>query len=46
MRGAVPPLPQYAFTLWRLLKAQGQIYLFTKLVSRAGNSLNFEQQKF
>jgi len=29
MRGAVPPLPQYAFNAWCLVKAQGQLYLFT-----------------
>jgi hypothetical protein len=28
MSGAIPPLPQYAFTAWCLVKAQGQLYLF------------------
>jgi hypothetical protein len=27
MRGAIPPLPQYVFMAWCLLKALGQIYL-------------------
>jgi hypothetical protein len=27
MSGAIPPLPQYAFTAWCLVKAQGQLYL-------------------
>jgi hypothetical protein len=26
MRGAVPPLPQYAFNAWCLVKARGQLY--------------------
>jgi len=30
MRGAIPPLPQYAFVAWCLVKAQGQIYLYLK----------------
>jgi len=28
MSGTVPPLPQYAFMVWRSVKAQGQIYLY------------------
>jgi hypothetical protein len=28
MCGAVPPLPQYAFMAWCLVKAQGQLYLY------------------
>jgi hypothetical protein len=31
MSGAIPPLPLYAFMAWRLVKAQGQLYLFTFL---------------
>jgi len=27
MRRAIPPLSQYAFTLWCSVKAQGQLYL-------------------
>jgi hypothetical protein len=27
MRGAIPPLPQYAFMAWCLVKAQRQLYL-------------------
>jgi len=27
MRGAIPPLPQYAFMAWCSVKAQGQLYL-------------------
>jgi len=26
MRGAILPLPQYAFMAWCLVKAQGQLY--------------------
>jgi hypothetical protein len=28
MRGAVPPLHQYAFMAWCSVKAQGQLYLY------------------
>jgi hypothetical protein len=28
MRGAIPPLPQYAFMEWCSVKAQGQLYLY------------------
>jgi hypothetical protein len=28
MSGAIPPLPQYAFMVWCLVKAQGQIYFY------------------
>jgi hypothetical protein len=31
MGGAIPPLPQYAFMMWCLVKAQGQLYLFPYL---------------
>jgi len=31
MRGAIPPLPQYAFMAWSLVKAQGQLYLYLYL---------------
>jgi hypothetical protein len=33
MSVAVPPLPQYTFMAWCLVKAQGQpyLYLFTKI---------------
>jgi hypothetical protein len=27
MSGAIPPFPQYAFMVWCLVKAQGQLYL-------------------
>jgi len=30
MRGAVPPLPQYALMAWSSFKEQGQLYLFTQ----------------
>jgi hypothetical protein len=30
MRGAIPPLPHYAFMAWRSVKAQGEIYLYPK----------------
>jgi len=26
IRGAIPPLPQYAFIAWCSVKAQGQLY--------------------
>jgi len=29
MRGAIPPLPRYAFMAWCSVKAQGQLYLLT-----------------
>jgi hypothetical protein len=28
MSGAIPPLPQYVFTVWCSVKAQGQLYLY------------------
>jgi len=28
MRGAIPPLPQYAFMVWCSVKAQGQLNLY------------------
>jgi len=28
MRGAIPPLPHYAFMAWCLVKAQQQFYLY------------------
>jgi hypothetical protein len=28
MNGAIPPLPQYAFMAWCLVKAQEQLYLY------------------
>jgi len=28
MSGTIPPLPQYAFMAWYLVKAQGQLYPF------------------
>jgi hypothetical protein len=31
MSGAIPPLPQYAFMAWCLVKAQGQLYLYLYL---------------
>jgi len=33
MRGAIPPLPQYAFMVWCSVKAQGQLYLHLMIVS-------------
>jgi hypothetical protein len=35
MSGAIPPLPQYAFLAWCLVKAQGQLYLYLHLLARA-----------
>jgi hypothetical protein len=32
MRGAIPPLAQYAFMAWCLVKAQGQLYLYLYLL--------------
>jgi hypothetical protein len=31
MSGAIHPLPQYAFTAWCSVKAQGQLYLYLYL---------------
>jgi hypothetical protein len=31
MRGAIPPLPQYAFMAWCLVKAQGQLYILKEV---------------
>jgi hypothetical protein len=28
MSGAIPPLPQYVFMEWCLVKAQGKLYLY------------------
>jgi hypothetical protein len=28
MRGAIPPLPQYAFMAWCPVEARGQLYLY------------------
>jgi len=28
MRGVIPPLTQYVFMAWCLVKAQGQLYLY------------------
>jgi hypothetical protein len=33
MPGAIPPLPQYAFMAWCLVKAQGQFYLYLSTVT-------------
>jgi hypothetical protein len=30
MRGAIPPLPHYAFMAWCPVAAQGQLYLYRK----------------
>jgi hypothetical protein len=35
MSGAIPPLPQYAFMAWCLVKAQGQLCLLPLLFSYA-----------
>jgi hypothetical protein len=32
MSGAIPPLPQYAFMAWCLVKAQGKLYLYLVLL--------------
>jgi hypothetical protein len=40
MRGAIPPLPQYAFKAWYSVKAQGQFYLHLIAVSGAAVFLN------
>jgi len=31
MSGAIPPLSQYTFMAWCLVKAQGQLYLYFSL---------------
>jgi hypothetical protein len=28
MQGAIPPLPQHGFMVWRSVKAQGQLYFY------------------
>jgi hypothetical protein len=33
MREAIPTLTQYAFMAWRLVKAQGQLYIYLYLPS-------------
>jgi hypothetical protein len=33
MGGAIHPLPQYAFMAWCLVKAQGQLHLFTSCIT-------------
>jgi len=32
MSGTIPPLPQYAFMAWCLVKAQGQLYLLPCII--------------
>jgi hypothetical protein len=32
MHGAIPPLPQYASMAWCSLKAEGQLYLYLKIL--------------
>jgi len=34
MSGAIHPLPQYAFMAWYLIKAQGQLYLYSTRATR------------
>jgi hypothetical protein len=41
MRGAVPPLSQYAFMAWCLVKAQGQLYLYFLPKTQAGEPIIF-----
>jgi len=36
MREAIPPLPQYVFMAWGLVKAQGQLYLHIYNVANEG----------
>jgi hypothetical protein len=33
MRGAIHPLPQYAFMAWCLVKAQGQLYFYVNFIN-------------
>jgi hypothetical protein len=35
MNGAIPPLHQYAFMAWCLVKAQGQLYLYLYLLPKS-----------
>jgi hypothetical protein len=39
MSGSIPPLPQYAFTAWCSVKAQGQLYLYISHISDSWISL-------
>jgi len=38
MSGSIPPLPQYAFTAWFSVKAQGQLY-FTFILTLLGSNI-------
>jgi hypothetical protein len=42
MRGAIPPLPKYAFTAWRSVKAQGQLCSvgYTDVARMAGENMH------
>jgi hypothetical protein len=39
MSGAIPQLPQYAFMAWCLVKAQGQLYLYSSRNIIMGNQI-------
>jgi hypothetical protein len=40
MGGAIPPLTQYAFMAWCLVKAQGQLYLYLTFTCISLNTQN------
>jgi hypothetical protein len=42
MRGAMPPLPQYAFMAWCSVKAQGQLYLY---ICRKGTRSDIQETR-
>jgi hypothetical protein len=44
MSGAIPPLPQYAFMAWCLVKAKGQLYLLLYLTLKQPQSLRTTDQ--
>jgi hypothetical protein len=47
MRGAIPPLPQYAFMAWCSVNAEGQLLSFTFMgFSIATIEMRFSHQNF
>jgi hypothetical protein len=44
MSVSIPPLPQYVFMAWSLVKAQGQLYLYLLLLPTGINSYNFKER--
>jgi hypothetical protein len=44
MRGAIPPLPQYAFMAWCSVKAQGKLHIFFFYKRLGGKWRDIKQQ--